>query len=168
MHARIRSILVCAAGLSIAACNTRVYVQDGVTDGNVFVVPPGALSTHDSTVRSWVAYSLGRSTCQLAIGGDNPARSHSFDCELKARMVLVDTWLEETKFTDETDGYLDQLVAVSDAGFLDEYVWVFLRREGWTRPDGLELDRFAEWRDERLPEHRAKTRIIGSWNYIER
>ena len=46
-------------------------------------------------LQSWVSYSLTRSACQLQIGGDNPARASSFDCELMARQHLVETWQEQ-------------------------------------------------------------------------
>ncbi|MDH3647535.1 MAG: hypothetical protein OER80_12265 [Gammaproteobacteria bacterium] len=158
-------LILVACGLVIASgCDRRIYTKDGVTDGDAFFVPPDALTDNSPDTRSWVAYSLGRSTCQLAVGGDNPARNNSFDCELKARKILVRSWLEQSRAESE-DAYLDALTEVSNAGFLGEYVWFYLRRADWTAPDDLQMERFEAWRREQLRGHKVTTRLIGSWNY---
>ena len=160
-----------AAILLITGCDTRVYVKDGVTDGNRFALPPMVEMSADPVVQSWVAYSLAKSVCQLEMGGDNPARNSSFDCELSSREVLVDRWGDfgtvETGQRPPEAAYLAQLADASEAGYLDEYVWHFMAQRHWQKPVTLELDAFERWRGEK-PEwrrHRAETQIIGSWGY---
>lgn len=159
------TLAVCAATLALAACDGRIYVRDGVTDGDTFYLPPQVLIDDSPDLQSWVAYSLDRSTCQLMIGGDNPARNHSWDCELGAREILVETWHEQSRMKDARDAYLDALAAVADAGYLDEYVWHYHARDDWRRPPDLEQAAFERWQRQRLADHRPRTRIVGSWNY---
>ena len=78
--------------LVLVACSGEVYVRDGVTDGDTFYLSERALSDDDPGYQSWVTYSLAKSACQLQIGGDNPARANSFECELMSRRLLLDSW----------------------------------------------------------------------------
>jgi len=154
-----------AAALALAACDGRIYVRDGVTDGDTFYLPHYVLADDSADLQSWVAYSLDRSTCQLMIGGDNPARNHTWDCEVGARQTLVETWHEQARLKDARDEYLDTLAAVTEAGYLEEYGWHYHARDHWLRPTGLDAAAFARWRRQRLADHRPATRLIGSWNY---
>ena len=155
--------------LLVAGCNRSIYVRDGVTDGDRFSLPPIAMIDDDPVLQSWVAYGLARSVCQLEMGGPNPARNHSFDCELTARESLVQRWGElRDRAPDDPDdaAYLDALAAATSAGYLDDYVWHYLRRSGWTAPGTLDEAGFDAWRAEHLARrHRPQTRIVGSWGY---
>ena len=158
------SILFCCLG--IAACSSEIYVRDGVTDGDTFYLADRALTDDDSALQSWVSYSLARSTCKLRIGGDNPARESSYECELSARQLLLDTWLEKQTLNPTlSNEYLDELASVQRAGFLDEYVARHFRRRHWDLPEDTDVREYRRWQRENLPSHRPETRIIGSWNY---
>jgi hypothetical protein len=154
------------AALAIASCSGEIYVRDGVTDGDTFYLAQSAITESDPALQSWVSYSLTRSACQLQIGGDNPARATSFECELTARRHLIDTWSEYRARNPEIrDRYLDEVTEVRKAGFLPEYVADNFRRRGWDVPPNLDQRRFRKWQRVHLPGHKAATRIIGSWNY---
>jgi hypothetical protein len=153
--------------LFLTACNGGVYVRDGVTDGDTFYLANRATADGDPAYQSWVRYSLARSTCQLQLGGDNPARQSSFDCEVNARRLLVDAWLENAGFVAE-DAYLDDLLAVEDAGFLEEHVATEFGRRSWSLPDDLDTRAYRRWKRTALPGHEPETRITGSWNYASR
>ncbi len=143
-----------------------IYTRDGVTDGDTFYLAPGALTNNDPVFQSWVAYSLMKSTCQLKIGGDNPARANSFECEFTARRHLVIHWEEqEGVHRNITNGYLVDLSAVYQAGFLAEYTSHYFGQKDWELPDGLRVDEFRVWRRQNLRGHKPMTRITGSWNY---
>ena len=160
---RILPILVLAA---LAGCNTSVYTMDGLTDGDTFYLAPRAWGDDDPALQSWVAYSLSRSACQLGMGGENPARNSSYGCELTARRHLVDTWAEQrAEHPDATDPYLDDLLRVREAGYLDEYVVHFFGRPHWQVPAEVRVDSFRRWRRDELRGHKPRTRIVGSWNY---
>lgn len=143
-----------------------VYTLGGPGHGKDFVVPPGALTSPDPVVKSWAAYSLARSTCQLSRDAERPSHFDSFECELRPRQVLVERWRSRAEDEPPSSAgarYLEGLVEVDDAGFLAEYVWFYLRRSGWIRADFLRLDDFEPWRKRYLVGHRPQTRIIGWW-----
>ena len=166
MVATLVTTLGVALAAGVGACSGQVYLRDGVTDGDTFYLPARALSDPDPVLQSWVRYSLARSTCQLGIGGDNPARATSFDCELTARQHLVDAWAEHRRSEPvPSDGYLDSIAAVDAAGFLREYVAYYLARGSWQLPQDLDAAGFGAWRRLNLRNHDAKTRLVGSWNY---
>jgi len=158
--------LVLTCLLLAAGCNSEIYLRDGVTDGDTFYLAPVATVDADPALQSWVAYSLARSVCQLGLSSDNPARASSYDCEFKARNVLVDTWAEKRAANpDIGDPYLDELLAVRDAGFLDAYTAYYFRRSGWQVPGEVDVAAFHEWRRRHLRGHRPQTRLIGYWGY---
>lgn len=165
-YAAIMRILALLALLPLAASGSGIYTRDGVTDGDTFYLAPHAMTDDDPVLQSWVAYSLTKSACQLELGGDNPARNSSYGCELTAREHLLDTWLEQRAEHDGiADTYLDSLLRVHDAGFLDEYVVRFFGRRHWQVPAEVQPGKFKAWEREHLPRHKPVTRIIGSWNY---
>lgn len=150
----------------LAACNRSVYVTDGVTDGDTFYLPTSLGAGSDPVKQSWVTYSLGRSTCKLQMGGENPARNSNFDCEFTARKLLLKSWQQELEESSQlADPYLDSLTQVSDAGFLQEYVWDYFRDRDWDEPNELRLRDFQQWKKEHLSQHTAQTRLIGSWGF---
>lgn len=161
-----RVLLVVALASMLGGCNGEIYLRDGVTDGDTFYLADRALSDPDPVLQSWVRYSLARSTCQLQIGGVNPARASSFECELTARRQLLEAWAEyRLAAADIADRYLDSLGAVQNAGFLPEYVAHYHGRDSWRLPDTLDAEGFTRWRRANLRGHDPKTRLIGSWNY---
>ncbi len=162
---RMRFLLI-AGLLGLAACNHSVYTKDGVTDGDTFYLAPRAWADDDPALQSWVAYSLVKSACQLELGGQNPARNSDYGCELTAREHLLDTWVEQrAEHAHARDAYLDTLLRVRKAGFLDEYTVAYFGRSDWTVPAEVQGARFERWRRVHLDGHAPETRIIGSWNY---
>jgi len=164
----INKLLGISIMLAIAGCSGEVYLRDGVTNGDTFYLADRALRDTDPALQSWVSYSLGRSACQLQIGGENPARESSFACEMTARRLLLDTWLEhQAENPDLTDEYLDELSSIQTAGYLDEYVARNFSKRHWELPGDLDMSGFKKWRRSNLPGHKPQTRIIGSWNYAK-
>ena len=154
--------------LLLAACNGEIYTRDGVTDGDAFYLAPRAYQDDDPVLQSWVAYSLMRSACQLEVGGPNPARVSNYGCEFTARKHLVETWDEQrTEHPGVSDVYLDQLLLVRDAGFLDEYTVHHFARRNWQVPVEVDVADYIRWQRKHLRRHKPETRIIGSWGYRE-
>ena len=150
----------------LAACNGEIYTRDGVTDGDAFYLAPRAYEDDDPALQSWVAYSLIKSACQLEIGGPIPSRASDYGCEVTARRHLVDTWEEQrAEHAHAIDAYLDDLLAVRDAGFLDEYTVRFFGRSHWQVPAEVRVDEFRRWQRQHLRGHKPQTRLIGSWGY---
>jgi hypothetical protein len=142
-----------------------MYLRDGITDGDTFYLAPAAYASDDPAVASWVRYSLIRSTCQLEVGGDNPARVSRYSCERTARRHLVEAWLEQMQGGPASNAYLDTLVDVQEAGFLDEYTAHYFATPTWRLPDTLDLEAFKRWRRGNLRRHRPQTRLVGYWGY---
>ena len=155
--------------LFVGACSNDIYLRDGVTDGDTFYLAQYALSDPDPVLQSWVSYSLGRSTCQLQLGGENPARATSFECELMARRLLLQSWSEKAlQDPDASDPYLDDLSLVQEANFLPEYVARYLGKSHWSVPDEVRERQFRTWQRLHLPGHKSRTVLTGSWNYSRR
>lgn len=160
---RLLSLLLC---LLLGSCDHGIYTRDGVTDGDAFYLAPSAVANEDPVYQSWVTYSLIKSTCQLQLGGENPARANSFDCEYRSRQQLINAWEEKLAENQSiTDDYLDAMGEVRLAGFLAEYTTYYFGDEGWVLPEGLRENEFRHWRKTNLRGHRPETRITGSWNY---
>ena len=150
----------------LAGCAGDIYVRDGVTDGDTFYLSQQAMMDDDPVLQSWVRYSLSRSTCKLQIGGPNPARNSSYDCELAAREHLVAAWKEKAVMSRPQGGhYLNELVLVEERGYLDAYVAHHFRKRSWDIPDDLDLSSYRRWEKRALPGHKPQTRLTGSWNY---
>lgn len=153
----------------IVGCNHEIYLRNGVTDGDTFYLAPAASVDTDPALQSWVAYSLAKSVCQLELGGENPARQNSYGCEFTARVFLADTWAEHlAENPGISDVYLAELLAVREAGYLDEYTVYFFRRNNWQVPVEVDLSAFSVWRRRHLRGHRPQTRIIGHWGYNDK
>ncbi|MEL7022577.1 MAG: hypothetical protein AAGL69_02455 [Pseudomonadota bacterium] len=174
-NTRIATLLITFVLISMTACDRRIYVKDGVTDGDRFSLPTILDDSGDPTVHAWAAYSLARSVCQLEIGGENPARNSSFQCELAAREALVERWNEleaDRRITGEATregpsvDYLNLMSAIYAMGVLDGYVWRYLAQPDWKAPESPAVARFDAWAKDHLPRnHRAETRIVGSWGF---
>ncbi len=167
-YARSMRFLCLLGLLSLAGCNGEIYTRNGVTDGDSFYLAPRAWQDDDPVLQSWVAYSLVKSACQLEIGGPNPARVSDYGCEFTARRHLVEAWEEQrAEHAGAADEYLDQLLEVRDAGYLDEYTVRYFGRRHWQVPVEVEVDEFRRWQRTHLRGHKPETRIIGSWAYRE-
>jgi len=165
-YAETMRILALLTLLPLVALGSEIFTRDGVTDGDTFYLAPRAHTDDDPVLQSWVAYSLMKSTCQLDIGGKNPARNSDYGCEFTARQHLLDTWeSQREEHAGAADRYLDDLLKVREAGFLDEYVVRYFGRSHWQVPVEVRVDAFRAWQRENLRGHRPTTRIIGSWNY---
>lgn len=167
---RIRQELLLAlcACLIVGACGGDAYVRDGAGDGDTFVLSNVALESVDPVTRSWVRYSLTRSSCQLRSGSANPARSSTFNCEITARRHLLDEWAEQSAENPfATDSYLEKLSTVQQAGFLSEYVVRFFRQEHWQLPADLRTFEFRQWSVEHLMGHDPETWMTGEWSFAE-
>ena len=154
------------AAVAATACNRSIYVVDGVTDGDTFYLAEYVHYEDDPVLQSWVAFSLDLSTCQLSIGGENPARNTSFDCEHGAHETLVETWREQRdENASRADEYLDALALIEEDGFLAEYVVDHFVRRGWQLPESLDMRAYRRYRKANLRRLAPERRIIGSWNY---
>lgn len=123
--------------------------------------PTGPQVTIDESLEvtpaaAWMGYGV-----QFA--SEVGSESAGFEREVAARQALVEMWVElqaaKPKRSRAPDAYLDELTAVYRAGFLREYVWVFLRELAWVAPqEPLSLERFTSWKAVNLKDHTPQTR----------
>ena len=115
----------------------------------------------DGVLDAWLAYTIARQTWVLEnVPHEASTRySRSLEEEMAGREMLVAVWdAHVKKHPNAKDTYLDQVAAVSSAGFLREYVWTYLGSRKWKeKPEGLRLDEFWVWNEAHLLDHRAKT-----------
>jgi len=118
---------------------------------------------NDPSERAWAIYG---EALRAAIEA-RPATAHNqslddYPIELAARGALARHW-EATRTADSaSDAYLDVLVAVYQAGHLEEYVLAVFGRPGWTVPadalDAIDFPPFLDYARANLREHRIETR----------
>ncbi|HEU4780726.1 MAG TPA: hypothetical protein VFS58_12665, partial [Steroidobacteraceae bacterium] len=81
-----------------------------------------------------------------------------FAAELAARLAALREYRTRAA-AERTSIYFNELERVDAAGFLDEYVWQYLRNERWdtTPPASLEIAAFDEFRLRELATHSAQS-----------
>jgi hypothetical protein len=111
-----------------------------------------------ASAAAWLAYAV-----ELArYSGEHPETrpacggrlAPGYAAELAARQSALREYQVRAAVA-RTSSYFNELARVEAAGFLDEYVWRFLRNERWdvAAPAGLELDAFDRFRERELATH---------------
>ncbi len=139
----------------------------GIALGGCAPVSTNAPSTNDSdniavalssdletqTQAAWLLYGLTKSQSYSDTNGD------LFATELEARKSLALGWRELRE--GRADEYLDQLIAIDDAGFMAEYVLAFFAQPGWgisaEQLSQLQAGVFLNWARENLATHSPLT-----------
>ena len=110
------------------------------------------LSDENST-SGWLAYGLALQSWEpeyLENGSPD-----LFKREIYARETASTIWKElKQNGSAQPDPDLDILEVISDAGYMAEYLWVYLKNSNWYETDDLELDLFQEWANENLKDHK--------------
>jgi len=122
----------------------------------------GEAQVNVQTAATWTVYAgtkaLVRMGSYVELHPEAHGRTSPFDEECFARDAIGEHWATYPPVFQETDPYLHLLVRVRQAGLIREYVWQFLREDGWPQPDGLDLRTFQAWAAENgLSGHRPMT-----------
>jgi len=90
----------------------------------------------------------------------------TFDEEVHARAATLKTYRALQEGDPDLDvPYFNTLSNVADAGFLREYVWIYLHQPSWTQmPNSLNVTEFDQWRESNLKNHKPETE--GSIRFI--
>lgn len=121
--------------------------------------------TSEAAKMLWLIYANSRVTYAESHRSDVLLEEQrvvpSFTEELSARRETVGLYRKMKKEKPQiTDPYWDQIDGIEAAGFLDEYVWIFLRRPSWSSgQEPKRLAEFAEYRKAELQGHRAETLV---------
>ena len=112
----------------------------------------------------WLTYLLGRLSYVTQHPSEYPAHGHGLVIptlpeEFTGRRTAVEAYQEMLHAGKITrDPYWDDVVKVSQAGFLLEYVWTYFHKPAWNavKPP-KKLAQFEQWRKANLAAHRPAT-----------
>lgn len=128
---------------------------------NITVEMDPSLAEKEGAV--WIGYLMARanyvSKHESDYGGQAGLIVPTYDEELSARSTATQIY-RELKAADSklAIGYFEDLVRIDNAGFLPEYVWVYLHQDTWkTAPEPERLKLFDEWRSSQLTDHKSQT-----------
>lgn len=118
--------------------------------------------TNKSSLAMWMGYLLARNYYRSTHHLPVPASGEivpSFDEEVAARSDAVQIY-QELKEKDKQlhDSYWETLSQIKAKGFINAYVWTFLRRPEWPRnQQPSNLTAFESWKKMNLKDHRPQT-----------
>ncbi|OQW37413.1 MAG: hypothetical protein A4E19_13485 [Nitrospira sp. SG-bin1] len=150
---------------SLLACTSHT---GSVSDSKFqIVVDP---STPKEILAPWLFYAGSRAHwMEKKFFEQNPgvtSYQYTFMEEVEARKRCAHLWREVRVKDGLTNRYLDDLVTVLDANFLEEYTWTYFRSDDWRQPNDLRLAEFDRWRSMNLQGHKPETRAVSQ--FIER
>ncbi len=112
---------------------------------------PHVLSNSNSAP-GWLAYGMALAAWEKEYLPDGSP--DMFKREIYARETAAQMWKElKQNGESKSDPDLDILEAISDAGFMEEYLWIHFKQENWSNPGTLELDKFKKWSVANLVDH---------------
>lgn len=140
-------ILLIVAVLFLLACNATQPTKNEkqlYLDQNILA--------NKNSAAGWLAYGMALAAWEPVYLEDGSP--DYFKREVSARETAAQIW-KELKQNDasKSDADLDILEIISDAGFMDEYLWVYLKDDKWVNPGTLELEKFGEWASKNLVGH---------------
>lgn len=121
-----------------------------------------SLQENPRIAAAWTTYAgtkfLLRRGDYAKVNPNAEGRNSPFDEECFAREELAKFWAAQPEETRREDTYLQLLADVYAAGFIQEYVWRFLRQPNWQEPLGLKHEQFDAWAAENgLADHHPQT-----------
>ena len=111
----------------------------------------------------WLGYLLDRAIYVKEHGNEYadakgvliPHFTEEVDARSKAARIYEELSAKDKELHDD---YFEDLVKVEEAGFMQEYVWTYLRQSTWAESERpSKLVAFSSWKEANLPNHRAVT-----------
>ena len=122
-------------------------------------------STPKEVLAPWLIYAGTRAHwIEKKFFDQNPGvrlYQYTFAEEVEARMYCVRLWRDVKAKDGVRNRYLDDLITVMDAGFLEEYVWTYFRDSNWKESNILRLVEFDHWQSLHLRGHEPETRAVA-------
>lgn len=162
-----RAQILSAVALSLAAHRpvSTVPPFDPSTDTRIDVDPNVAA---DET-SLWVAYAAELLRLTQVHPQLRPVCGGRLEPDPAAEVSAREAALREYRARSaaaRTSAYFDELARVADAGFLDEYVWYYLRAAGVDAARPAQLDEFEKYRKQNLSAHVARTGAHVNFNAV--
>jgi tetratricopeptide (TPR) repeat protein len=135
---------------------------DRTADRGVVTVSAEAGAQGERALAAWLAYGAARARLfEERQGHFHNQSGDDYAIELGARAALAEAW-QGHRGTDR-NAYLDLLLEVRRAGFLEEYVISYFAKPGWTIPGPalgqLTFPAYARWGTSRLENHQPQTLV---------
>ena len=142
-----RCVAISLVMLQLISCS--VYNQPPPTN-EVYISP--AIFADKNASAGWVAYGIALASWEPSYLSNG--KLNYFDREVFARMEAAKIWKQlREKESVKANKDLDDLSTINDAGYMQEYVWVYLKRRSWRDPGNLKLKEFRVWAQENLQQH---------------
>jgi hypothetical protein len=128
------------------------------------VVGSEAVATGTMGLAAWMAYGNKRAQLIKERTGHFHNRSgDDYTLEIASRQAMVEVWAKSRTFNETPNPYLDLMLELSTAGYLEEYVVVFFAKPGWTIPGAalslLNIPEFTQWSAQKLAGHQPQTLV---------
>jgi len=153
------TILVLISGSIASANQDDAGLQQAMSQ---VLLAESLFEENDSVAAAWLGYALSRFNWVR----DNAPQTmnkydyrKSFEEELQGRGSLVKIWQElKEKDSSLKNTYLDEALMIYEAGYLKEYVWLYLGDGTWKNPPAASrLKKFMRWQDKKIPNHQVQT-----------
>jgi uncharacterized protein YecT (DUF1311 family) len=109
---------------------------------------------NENALEGWIFYGISLKVWPIELNQNG--KPNLYKREVFARSKTATVWqeLREKKAVNQ-DNDLDSLVSINEAGFMREYVWLYINNNSKNIPKNLRLNTFKQWMSIYLPEHKA-------------
>ncbi len=142
----------------LVACGCAHTPSPSGRDGFQVILEDAARSTSSGSPQpanytaAWITYATirGRTYEEVRDRGSRNRAGDDYLIEVRARSGMAAFWRDQRQTPEAaSDAYLDKLVEIAEAGFIEEYVLGTFARPGWTVPSKelplIDFASFAEW-----------------------
>lgn len=113
----------------------------------------------EDALSSWMIYGFALTKWQVKY--TETGLVDYFDRECFARKFMLDARIFSKKEKSaEPDEDLDALEKIYDAGFLKEYIALYIAADSWVIPKDLNLIKFRIWADKNLVKHKPVRDVV--------
>ncbi|MGD9171790.1 MAG: hypothetical protein PVI97_17340 [Candidatus Thiodiazotropha sp.] len=102
---------------------------------------------NDSEIKVWLMYGLKLNECRKS-----PIYSE-FDCQVRVREEASRYWGILKVRDSASSKYFGDLEKTYLAGFIREYIWVFITKQANEQPENIRESEFREWAAKNISDH---------------
>ncbi|UCC95954.1 MAG: hypothetical protein JSW40_04190 [Candidatus Omnitrophota bacterium] len=159
----MKTIVLLAVIFLLCVSYSPCYTYSKSEQKDYRVILDASLSENSSVSAAWLAYAVTRGLWYektfLETFPDEKEYRYTFEEEVEAREFLAQVWVElSQKDTSIHDRYLDELVFVTEHGYLKEYVFFYFEDPQWgVDRNSLRMMEFIQWAQEHIPQHQPET-----------
>jgi len=122
------------------------------TNPNQIIIDKSILK-NENALEGWMSYGLALRVWPMELNENG--QPDLYKREVFARKNTAQIWSElRGNNAVKSNKDLDELVYIYESGFMEEYVWAYIRKSNRI-PENLRLDEFKRWMHANLPAHKA-------------